>query len=140
MRRGKPRTLDLMAARAAVFATLVLLAGTASAQVFNVSLVQLIANPDRYDRKPVQVTGYCSLEFEGLAIYLHRDDERYGNTKNAVWLDLSEDLLRTAEFRKGHCLVKGVFNAKDEGHMGLFSGALTEIDRMEAWPPYPVRE
>ncbi len=119
----------------ALAASLLLAAAGAGAQDLNPSLVQLIATPERYDGKIVQVTGYCNLEFEGNAVYLHADDYRYGHTKNGVWLDVSQDIMRNSKLRKAHCLVRGVFRAKDYGHMGLFAGALSEIDRYESWPP-----
>src|SRR5262245_23193846 len=53
-----------------------------------VSLVELIAGAPRLAGKRVMVEGYCPLEFEGNALYLHRDDHEYGISKNAVWLDV----------------------------------------------------
>lgn len=35
----------------------------------SVSLVQLIANPDKFDDKPVLVMGFLRLEYEGNATY-----------------------------------------------------------------------
>jgi hypothetical protein len=40
--------------------------------VEEVSLIQLIATPERYHGKFVEVIGYMNLEFEGNAIYLHK--------------------------------------------------------------------
>jgi len=42
----------------------------------DVSLIQLIANPQAYDGKTVRITGFLHLEFEGNAIYLHNEDFR----------------------------------------------------------------
>jgi hypothetical protein len=49
-----------------------------------VSLVQLIANPSVYQGKLVRVIGFCQLEFEGDALFLHREDFEQGLTKNAL--------------------------------------------------------
>ncbi len=38
----------------------------------NTSLIRLIATPEKYDGKTIQVIGYLHLEFEGDAIYLIR--------------------------------------------------------------------
>ena len=45
--------------------------------VEDVSMIQLIANPQVYDNKRVRITGFLHLEFEGDAIYLHREDFSY---------------------------------------------------------------
>lgn len=39
----------------------------------DVSLVQLIANPGDFHGGLVRVIGFCRLEFEGNALYLHRE-------------------------------------------------------------------
>jgi len=48
-----------------------------SCSLYEVSLVQLIANPAEWDGKRVMVSGYLHLEFEGNALHLHRDDHVY---------------------------------------------------------------
>ena len=35
----------------------------------NISLIRLIATPEKYDGKRIQVIGYLHIEFEGTAIY-----------------------------------------------------------------------
>jgi hypothetical protein len=94
-----------------------------------VSLINLVATPERYDGKYVSVLGYVSLEFEGSAIYLDREDMRRCLTKNAIWLnvELGTNIPREELYRRFHgkcCLVEGRFNAQDKGHLGLFSGGL----------------
>jgi hypothetical protein len=37
-------------------------------------------------------------------------------------------------------LVTGTYNAKNRGHMGLFSGAIEHITRYAPWPPLPSRK
>jgi hypothetical protein len=49
-----------------------------------ISLIQLIANPEKYDGKVIEVKGFLSLEFEGNALYLQKDDYEYFNRKNGV--------------------------------------------------------
>src|SRR5437016_4662724 len=51
----------------------------------SISLINLIATPEKYDGKLIQVQGVCAFEFEGEALYLTRDDWKYGSTRNAVW-------------------------------------------------------
>lgn len=62
----------------------------------DVSLIQLLANPQAYDGKIVRIIGFIHLEFEGNVIYLHEDDFRYGLTKNGLWIDLPRDISQAA--------------------------------------------
>lgn len=65
------------------------LAKTANpASADNVSVVQLIANPERYDGKHIQLIGFLRIEFEGTAIYLHREDYEQGIARNALWINI----------------------------------------------------
>jgi hypothetical protein len=40
----------------------------------NASIIELIANPLKYNNQRVRIIGFLNLEFEGNAIYLHRED------------------------------------------------------------------
>ncbi|MBF9140172.1 hypothetical protein [Hymenobacter properus] len=61
---------------------------------FDVSLVKLIANPEKYDGKTIQVIGFLNLEFEGDAIYLHKEDFDQGLTRNGFWESFSEKMKK----------------------------------------------
>lgn len=58
----------------------------------NVSIVQLIANPKRFDGKKVRPQGFLRLTFEGNAIYLHREDYVWCIFTNALWIGVPDDL------------------------------------------------
>ena len=100
----------------------------------SVSLLQLIARPEEFDGEYVRAIGFYRTEHEGTSIYLHREDYEQAITKNALWV--SRDTL--ALDRK-HVLIEGRFNAKGQGHMGLFSGEINDVSRMMLWPPAGVR-
>lgn len=105
-----------------------------AAELLDVSLVQLIVNSKDYDGKRVRVIGFVSLEFEGTAIYLHQDDYKHCVCKNGLWLTVSDDIRKKkADFDEKYVLVEGTFNAKNTGHMGLFSGSIQKISRFDAW-------
>lgn len=105
-----------------------------AAEPLALSLVQLIANPQDYDGKLVRVIGFVRLEFEGNAIYLHQDDYKHVITKNGLWLDASGDIVqKREEFDQKYVLLEGVFNAKNTGHMGLWSGSIQKISRCKVW-------
>jgi hypothetical protein len=52
-----------------------------------------------------------------------------------VWLNVGWPV---PENRRGlseeYVIVEAVFDAEQKGHMGLFSGVLKEIGRLERWP------
>lgn len=101
-----------------------------SASPIFVSMVELLANPDKYHQKLVRIVGYVWIETEGAALYLHREDKINSLTKNAIQLSVSEKMLVNKKQISGHyVLVEGVFDSSDNGHMGLYSGTLRSIQR-----------
>jgi hypothetical protein len=123
----------------------------ATEQILHVSLIQLIAQPEKYHGKPVQVSGFLHLEFEGNALYLHKDDYTHFLSRNGIWvdwLDYWEDdddvavfeeriKLRREFFEKfllpnnnRYVTLEGVFNAENTGHFGLWSGGIEQIRRV----------
>jgi len=100
----------------------------------DVSLIQLIANPKDLDGKIVRVIGFVKLEFEGNAIYLHQDDYKFGISKNGLYLYITDDIRkRQADFDERYIILEGTFNAKNTGHMGMFSGSIQKITRFQVW-------
>jgi hypothetical protein len=102
----------------------------------NVSLVKLIANPEKYDRKRIQVIGYLHLEFEGNAIYLHQEDYKYGISENSFWLEFSSKLTKKRDlkrFNNRYVILIGTFKSNEKGHMGMFGGTLDNIVRLDLW-------
>jgi hypothetical protein len=101
----------------------------------DVSLIQLIATPLDFDGRLVRVIGYCHLEFEGDALYVHQQDFERAISKNGVWLDLPASPTADRDtLSDEYVLVEAIFSAKDHGHLGSFSGTLTEVQRIHRWP------
>ena len=97
----------------------------------NVSIIQLIATPEKYDGKLVRVVGVGNLEFEGNAIHLSKEDLSYG-THNPIWLDFRNNTTIPYEGAKQYngkyVIVEGIFK---NDYSGLFHGAITDITRYE---------
>ena len=53
----------------------------------HVTLVRLIANPEKFDGKLVRVIGFLRLEFEGNVLYLHREDYENAILGDGIWVD-----------------------------------------------------
>lgn len=106
----------------------------------SVSLIQLISTPKAFDGEDVQVIGFLRLEFEGNALYLHKEDFEQRISKNSVWVSLdakSQD--DAAKLNMQYVMLVGTFDARNKGHMSLHSGALLHIGQISAWPPPAVR-
>jgi len=101
----------------------------------NVSMVQLIANPQAWDGKHIRVIGFLRLEFEGDSIYLHQEDYMHGITNDALWVDRPKDLTASQqrEINTGYVICEGIFRAGKHGHMGMFSGTISNVTRLEPW-------
>src|SRR4051812_19524184 len=96
-----------------------------------VSIVQLLAIPAKYHGKLVRIIGFLCIEFEGDAVYLHREDYDHVLTQNAIWVDLPDG--HDAKLHQHYALLEGTFDARDHGHMAMFAGALHNITRMSDW-------
>ncbi len=100
----------------------------------DVSIVQLLANPKEYDGKFVRLIGYVALEFEGTAIFLHKEDCDHALMANGLWLDVDEAVLKKRkEYHHKYVLIEGTFNAKNKGHLGAWPAAVEKISRWYIW-------
>lgn len=106
----------------------------ASDEVLSVSMVGLIAAPERYNNKMVSTIGYVVLEFEDDGLYLSESDAKNGIRLNSLYLALSEEELKKyLSLSKSYVLVQGMFDATNRGHGSLKSGSITNIQRLEKW-------
>jgi hypothetical protein len=104
--------------------------------VLRVSLIQLIAQPEKFDRKKNRFIGFLKLVHEGTAIYLHQEDCDRGIFYNAVWVSVPRDMSRQQwnEVNLQYVICEGVFRADYHGHMNMFCAGITEVRRLEIWP------
>lgn len=111
--------------------------GTNPANQFamDVSLVQLIATPERYDGKLIRVHGVGNLEFEGNYLSLSKEDYQY-HVGNGVWLELGDRAIsyeEAKEYNGKYVIVEGFYDKDDKGHFGMFHGSIKDISRYELW-------
>jgi len=100
----------------------------------DVSMVQLIADPARFDGQAIRLIGYLHLQFEGDAVYLHQEDFRRAIIQNSIAISLTETQRRAAgKLNKGYVLVEGKFRAGAAGHLALWQGGVEDVSRMSAW-------
>ena len=102
----------------------------------DVSIIKLIAAPEKYHGRVVRVIGVGNLEFEGCAVYLSRDDYKYRVHKNGLWIELDEKATSyedAKEFNGKYVIIEGTFDKNDAGHFGMWSGSIKKITRYELW-------
>src|SRR5262249_43540224 len=64
--------------------------GRPSPEVVSVSLINLIATPERYDGRVVQTSGIATIAFESDAVYLSREDAAEGAIPNSIHLTFED--------------------------------------------------
>lgn len=118
-----------------VFALMTGCVGHAAAeQPRDVSMVQLIADPARFDGQSVRFIGVLHLQFEGDAVYLHHEDFRHAIIQNSIAISLTQAQRRAAaKLNKAYVLVEGRFRAGAGGHLGLWQGTVQDVGRLGAW-------
>jgi protein associated with RNAse G/E len=97
-----------------------------------VSIIQLIANPEKFDGKTIYIKGFLNLSFEGNALYLSDKDFDFKIFKNAIYLWLSNEDSFNLREQCNHKYVSiiGIFKV-DKGHFGMFSGSIKNIKRID---------
>ena len=101
------------------------------------SMVQLLAHPEKYNGKLVDVSGYLHVRYEDAAIYFSKTDADFLTTQQAFWTDYREDVKLQLQSRKQHVTlpdfdcryvsVRGIFDSRSHGHMGMFPGTIRDI-------------
>lgn len=108
-----------------------------------VSLVNLIATPDKYHDKKVFFSAYVTVEFENMSLCMM---ENSLSSKDCLWLDIDsgpfdseEDLKRYNGIEAVWLLanrqvasIHGTFNKNDTGHLGGWSGAIKNVTHVYA--------
>ena len=94
--------------------------------------IRVIARPELYHQKQIQLVGYMNLEFEGNALYTSEEQYRHMQTADAIWIDV-EGMKLKPPFARGWVIIQGKFNGERRGHFGMFAGTLETITRLDSW-------
>lgn len=77
----------------------------------DITLVQLIATPEKFDGKLIRVIGFLRLEFEGNVFYLHREDYDHAILGDGIWVDVTPQIEKQKQLLNMHYVIlEGVFN------------------------------
>ena len=102
------------------------------------SLLELIARPELYDGKRVRVIGFVNFEFEVNGLYISKEDWQRSISRNGLWIDPPERFETDSgpsrvQPNQRYVLVEGTFNARNPGHLGMWSGAIERVTRLDPW-------
>ena len=100
------------------------------------SLVELIARPEVYHGRRVRVIGFINFEFEGNAIFLSFEDWKHGVVSNSLSVEAppgfqSDSGPASKQPNRRYVILEGTFNAYRRGHLGLGSGGIERITRLD---------
>jgi hypothetical protein len=101
--------------------------------LYGISMVQLLANPEKYDGNHIRVAGYIHFESDNSAIYLHKEDVEHHVLKNGLWVSLAEGVSVEA-CQDSYALIEGIYRARNTGHVNLWSGAITHVTKCQKLP------
>lgn len=113
---------------------LVLAAGLYAQETSYVSMISLIATPERYHNKMVSVVGYAVIEFENVGIFLSDNDAKNNISHNSISLLLTDkEIEKYLKLANRYVVVEGVFDADYKGHGSMKSGSIKNIVRLDKW-------
>jgi hypothetical protein len=97
-----------------------------------VSIVQLVASPEKYDGKRVMFLGVLALENEGDAVYLSHEDYSHGMPYNRVRIEPNKVVNADCGEADGkYVVIVGVFSAP--GPTEDSTGRVAGISRCSLW-------
>jgi len=100
----------------------------------NVSLLQLIATPEKFNDKLVDVEGFLDMSREGDLLYLHQIDSENGLLSNAIWVRRTEQMGKEkAKLHMKYVRVVGTFRLDFKEQLGTPSSGIPDVRKVEIW-------
>ena len=94
-----------------------------------VSLINLVATPEKYDGKIIIVTGFLNLEFEDYALYFHSEDYERALTANSITISVQDD-PELKKLDKKYVVIQGVFRSFGDLRYSRGHGHIENIERI----------
>ena len=114
-------------------------------ELCRVSIINLIASPEKYDGKFVEVDGYYRYEFEVSGLFLTQEHSTASSFSNSIWISFGDieldhfncklpenaelcNQLHQPKDASGQFVgVIGKFSKSDRGHRGIFQGSINQV-------------
>jgi hypothetical protein len=91
------------------------------------SIVTLLAQPASNIVKRVQVAGFLVLDFEGEALYLHKEDYQEGLTRNAIRMALTPEQMKQYQNLAGSYVSIEASFIKRRNSEDIFTSSLFDV-------------
>ncbi len=95
----------------------------------SVSIINLIATPEKYNGKTVLVDGFLNLDFEDNALYLHSEDYERALTVNSIIIKVKDD-PELKKLDKKYVIIQGVFRSLGDLRYYRGHGYIENIERI----------
>jgi hypothetical protein len=108
--------------------------GITMQDIKDVSMIQLIANSEKYDGKFIRVIGFTKVGFEINTIYPSSLDAEHAVLINGLFLSLDKkEMSKYSINNKKYSIIEGFFNVKKRGRGNIRLGTIEKITRFEIW-------
>jgi len=117
-----------------IFFTLGIVRSEPIKEVKNISMIELIANPEKFNGKHVRLIGYSLIKFEVHGVFVSENDAKHSIMKNGLWIVFANiELNKYKKLNEKYILIEGIFDSHKKGHFGMYSGEIRDIGRLELW-------
>jgi hypothetical protein len=97
--------------------------------VERVSIISLIATPERYDKKWVAVKGFFVNEFENRVLFLDRNSAKKNIVENGITLifDSISKINMLNKYQNQYLEIEGLFNKAKDNNKNTFNHYVSKI-------------
>ena len=100
----------------------------------HLSIVQLIATPERFDGKLVSVTGFLHVDRESALLFLAQSDRDHAIAEDAISFHLNEQMGKDIKnLNENYVSLIGIFRAIRLGAYPCPNGTIDPVERYQVW-------
>lgn len=106
----------------------------------NVSIIELIASPEKFDGELITVTGFTFVSPTRSLMYISHIDYEHNIHYNTIGLALDRIekrpgyiMQKNDKVQKQYSIIQGTFNAKRKMGNLIHMGTIEKITRFDAW-------
>jgi hypothetical protein len=99
----------------------------------NISMINLIASPEKYNGKKIKIIGFVNAEFGKNGVYLSKDDYENSIYKNGILISQPESVRKNIldkNLDKRYMYIEGTFKMNEADYNGPWSGKLERVTKM----------
>lgn len=114
---------------------------TANSKPINVSMIALLATPERYNNRQVEIVGFLRIGSmpEDDSLWLYEEDAKKRIFKNSFGLSLSTEQRKLfLQLNQSYVVVEGLFEEAEEGSSQPNSGYIRNVVRIDGQFPFRI--